>query len=114
MSINVSEQTYARKMSMAMPPGLPSRPPDADAEAEADKGPKKPISRSKSFAEVSKLVDEAPTQEEIVAATQGMNSEELSEKVQALQLQVNELMQDKAKLYSQIVQKDELITKQMT
>lgn len=43
-----------------------------------------------------------------------MSAEELSDKVQALQLQVNELMQDKAKLYSQIVQKDELITKQMS
>lgn len=48
-------------------------------------------------------MEAAPTKDDIIAEAQGMSTEELQDKVQALQLQVNELMQDKAKLYSQIV-----------
>jgi len=64
---------------MAMPPGLP-----AQALKTEDLGPKKPLSRSKSFAEVKNAVNQAPTKEEIIAEAEGMNTEELQEKVQAL------------------------------
>ena len=49
---------------------MPTRPPQ---DTDADKKPK-PLSRSKSFAETKKAVQNAPTKEEIQAANEGLST----------------------------------------
>lgn len=59
------------------------------------------------------MADNVESEVQISPATEGLSVAELADKVTAFSRQVNQLMQDKARLYQQIEKNDELISKQM-
>lgn len=90
MSISVTEETSARKLSMANPN----------------------FQKSETSTQASQ--EQSVTDVKISADTDGLSGEELAQKVAAFSRQVNQLMQEKARLYKQIESKDEVIDKQTT